>query len=1473
MAEWKITGLLFFVFQLSLQLVAARKKPSHTLSFFQKTPERLFFFENTTNAIYLESTESTFSKTNFYISHDRGGTWELANWDLSNTVAMFVEHPFDARQAFLLTGSTTHHRTEDGGNTWQTFETPSRTKFSPKPLSFSSNNTRYVLFQGSKCENEWGYSCHGQTYYTKDSFKNGSELLFRDSSRCQFAHSSLTFQPEVHEDLIYCVGFDTTSQNVDHSVSSSLLFSSTDFFVTERKFEDLGIGKGARGIASFDIISKFAVVSLEDVTPYASGEISLLVSRDGKSWTKAQFPYNPPIDLRKNGFEISESTGGALAVNVHTGDFTDTLYISDSNGTFFVSALQNLNLRRTNSWDMGVPDYGSVAGVKAIGLANVVANADEVEGRRASAKLKTLVTYNGGHTWTTLKAAGIDGRSTDCDASGTNACALHLHRNAPSLNEQAFGKLLVSSPGLIMGVGSIGPHLAPYEDGDLFLSSDAGLSWKMVKNGAHLHASGNLGNVMVVIDDERPTDHLSYSTDMGNSWNTYRLDIQLRAHSLFHVPGFTSREFILLGTLERRSDHPLRTVLVHLDFPEVYTRECRADDTVEWHAHGRESECLMGRKQWYARRASGEQCYVGEDPEGSWSGGGDDCECTSDDFECDFNYARVGDKCVSTAEEPIPAGFCTGAAGQTYLGSSGWRKIPGDSCKGGIQKDAKVVKKCSTTIGGHVSQQIFQFPAPVNQRIHLPGSQTILAQLTDKTIWQSRNDGYAWERIKVPGNDTDEEVDSDDFLAIHLHPYSVERAYLLTSSNRMYITTDSGLTWSKTDTPLPPNSFGLRVLQFQPTPDFLIWSGDADCQNSGGAGCHAEAWYSQDNGEKWDLVERYVRECRWGLAFKPKADPTEIICESFTAKHGSQPKMLSWESTLGLVAGKQFYTEKRMLLNEIIVFDVFSEFLFVGEMTGSIQVSNNQDPSNFAPAMLPPDVASSFAVDVLDSFTHSLFLTSAEHFSGRPKTKIFKSNSNGTNFVLAADDVNVILGSHVDFQKVAGLEGIAFMNIVGDGWSKSLQTRITRNDGGEWKTLKPPLEDSLGNRYLCDPPACSLHLHGYTNPKMVKPYSRPYAVGLMMGVGNVGLELADYHRSDTFLSRDAGFTWEAVHTDPYLWEIGDSGAIIIMARSDSPTDHVLYSTDEGRSWNSSYFSRERIHVKDIMTDPSGTTRRFVVFGSYLSQPYDVAIYIDFAGLTSRECVLDEDLAENDIELWSPSESEGDEKCLFGRQTQYFRRRRNANCIVGNRTMPEPRILKNCTCTKEDFECEFGHVRDENDECALAPGAASLEDDSAGQCDHGEDSWYGRTAYRKISYSSCEGGDRPDRGPPHPCPAAPDEQEDDGENEPEGRRHSVLFWWTVFLIPVVFCVGVYGIWYYCFSGRVEGRIQLFDDSDDGLVVKLASIPSFLLGLVRGTYEGMVPSRNRGPIRLPTNNTEVPATYSNSSYPRSENVWGA
>lgn len=66
---------------------------------------------------------------------------------------------------------------------------------------------------------------------------------------------------------------------------------------------------------------------------------------------------------------------------------------------------------------------------------------------------------------------------------------------------------------------------------------------------------------------------------------------------------------------------------------------------------------------------------------------------------------------------------------------------------------------------------------------------------------------------------------------------------------------------------------------------------------------------------------------------------------------------------------------------------------------------------------------------------------------------ILKSNSNGTYFNLAIENVNRDERGYVDFEKVVGLDGIALINVVANpeeavlSGTKKLQTRITHNDG------------------------------------------------------------------------------------------------------------------------------------------------------------------------------------------------------------------------------------------------------------------------------------------------------------------------------------------------------------------------------------------------------------------------------------------
>ncbi|KAJ7623514.1 vacuolar protein sorting/targeting protein 10 [Roridomyces roridus] len=1345
---------IFFLF-LWLPSLLLAQKPEHTISNFDNLPSRLFFFDDTTSAIYHDSMEG-----NIFVSPDEGKTWKRADDIPKGAALMVIEHPFDNTLAFVLTRTNTHYRTDDRGRTWRTFEVPIDVALVARPLSFHSDPKKsgYILYQGTVCDRSgWGAICHDETYMTEDAFTSKPRKLLSETSRCQFAHSSADFKHEAHPDLIYCVAFDTETTSSGHSLVSSRLFSSTDFFQSEKRAEDLGIGKNAKGVIAFAIVSKFAVVALKDLSPGSQGDMLLYVTVDTKTWAKAQFPHASSAKLRENAYTLVESTTHSLAVDVVMQDqgTIGTLFVSNSNGTFFVQSLKD-----TNRNEMGFVDYERIYGVEGIGLANVVANAADVEGRGVAKILKSFITFDDG--------SSCAGNRISCDPQDAEKCSLHLHSVTTPHN---FGRIFSSpAPGFIMGVGSIGPTLKSYEDSDTFLSTDGGISWKMVTQDAHKYEFGDSGSILVVVNDEDGVSDLRYSLDLGISWKSYDFGVKLRARALV-------TKFMLLGQVARKDqkDGIGRFVIVYLDFIGTRNRKCTEEDFEKWYARSHKSECIMGHKQWYKRRKPDADCYVGDkftDPVGQE----ENCACTDDDYECDYNFLREGDKCVPVGPEPIAADVCK-SPDQKYMGSSGYRKIPGNTCTGG-NKDEKIEKPCSQVPSSQaeVVQHAYFAEATVFTD---PKFQTILVRLKDGSIWQSSNEGYTWVQIHPELK----------FVAFYHHKYSSGRAYLITETTVFYTTTDSGRTWNIAHAPTPPNTFRAQVVRFHPESDKLIWTGNRDCDGAMAHSCHAEAQYSRDNGRNWDFVENYVVNCAWAKDAKLDADPTEILCESYRDKSGSQ-KFFMGNNPLGLVEGSNYFMKKRQLFKEVLLPE-----------SRSLDLQVSLDGVRFATGMFPPSMhptahASAIlhsAYTVLESSTGSLFLHMTMSEPPHPYWgNILKSNSNGTYFGLSIENANRDDRGFVDFEKMIGLDGIALINVVANPdeaaltGHKKLQTKITHNDGGTWKTLTPPSVDVHGNKYECQKTSCVLNLHGFTERKDPRAtYSSPSIVGLIMAVGNVGESLLPYDQSDTFLSRDAGFTWEEVHKDAHLWEFGDSGSILVMANDEEPTDHILFSTDEGLNWREYQFTDEKMRVTSLVTVPADTSRRFILFGHLPHSSTTLAVHIDFTSLTNQMCVLSvEDPGHDDFELWSPSE-ERQEQCLFGRQTLYHRRMRDKNCVVGNQPKVADRIQKNCACVRSDFECEFNYEKNSADECVLSPGLKPLPPDDS--CRNGEDFWYERTAYRKMSFSTCDGG----------------------TNVQAFAGHSGFFWFMVILFPVLFVVGV-GYGYYKHSGLARGTIRLPGD---------------------------------------------------------------
>ncbi|EDR01672.1 uncharacterized protein LACBIDRAFT_333092 [Laccaria bicolor S238N-H82] len=593
----------------------------------------------------------------------------------------------------------------------------------------------------------WGAVCHNETCYTKEAFSDTPKHLLSETSRCQFAHSSKDFKHEAHSDLIYCVAFDTSSVDGSHALSSSRLFSSTDFFDKDRKVEELGIGKNTKGAIAFAIVPKYAVVALKD---------------------------------------------------------------------FFVESLKD-----TNRNDMGYVDYEKLYGVDGVGLANVVSNAKDVEGRGARKQL-TMITFDDGSTWTSLRPPPRDseGKRISCDPADTDLCSLHLHSVTTPHN---YGHIFSSpAPGFSMGVGSIGESLLPYDESDTCISTDAGVTWQMVRRDAHKYEFGDKGSILVIVNDEDGTD---------NAERRHRHQI-----------------------LSEGAHDPPRLDLTNV--PAARASSAERPDKGDWTCRHHPTRLFRDEEtqQWYKRRKPDSDCYVGEkymDPmkhEGN-------CQCTEEDYECDYNFVRNGKDCVPVGPEPIPAG--------TYKGSLGWRKIPGNTCVDGVKKDEKVDKKClqAQPAPGGITHQIHDFKHQMVQHAYFknPKVKTILVRLMDHTMWQFSNEGYNWTQI----------YPEHRFLAFYHHNYSDDRAYLITDTDTFY-PTDTGRTGCS-----------------------------AQAQS-----CHAEAQCSRDNGRKWSLIDSYMWNCAWAKDGELNTDPNEIICKSYRDKKGNQ-RLFQNENPMELVTGSK----------------------------------------------------------------------------------------------------------------------------------------------------------------------------------------------------------------------------------------------------------------------------------------------------------------------------------------------------------------------------------------------------------------------------------------------------------------------------------------------------------------------------------------------------------------------------------------
>ncbi|XP_062570173.1 LOW QUALITY PROTEIN: sortilin-related receptor-like [Saccostrea cucullata] len=287
----------------------------------------------------------------------------------------------------------------------------------------------------------------------------------------------------------------------------------------------------------------------------------------------------------------------------------------------------------------------------------------------------------------------------------------------------------------------------------------------------------------------------------------------------------------------------------------------------------------------------------------------------------------------------------------------------------------------------------------------------------------------------------------------------------------------------------------------------------------------------------------------------------------------------------------------------------------------------------------------------------------------------------------------------VDLTKIKGMKGVYIANQLtkNDSFQKDDQrSMITFDKGGQWSLINPPPYDINGNKtknctkYSKDN-CSSLHVTQefsrlYPGARNIPILSRESAPGIVLATGVIGTRLKN--QPDVYVSSSAGYQWKPALKGNYFYAMGDHGGLLVAVPQFQNTRELLYSYDEGETWNTYTFHNETIRVYGVLTEPGEATAIFSIFGSHLGFHKWLIIQVDMGKVFRYTCKKD------DYKMWSFTDNPPFAGCILGKKLVIERRIAHAYCYNG-RDYDRTIVEKNCSCSREDYECAFGFHLEES----------------------------------------------------------------------------------------------------------------------------------------------------------------------------------
>uniref|UniRef100_A0A669ETU3 VPS10 domain-containing receptor SorCS2 n=1 Tax=Oreochromis niloticus TaxID=8128 RepID=A0A669ETU3_ORENI len=366
---------------------------------------------------------------------------------------------------------------------------------------------------------------------------------------------------------------------------------------------------------------------------------------------------------------------------------TYNLYQSDPEGVYYSIVLENVRSTKQPEENVLI-DILEVRGIKGVFLAN-----QKIDGR-----VTTVITYNKGRDWEPLAPPNTDmnGKPVSCKAPD---CHLHLHLRWAD-NPYVSGTVHTkdTAPGLIMVQGSF------------VISEDSFMSLCFCFG-----------------DSEHFIFSHRFSIDEGRTWNIHNFtSTSVFVDGLLSEPGDETLVMTVFGHISYRSDWEL----VKVDFRQSFPRQCTESDYDSWQFTDQKEKCIMGQERTFRKRKDTAFCIKGKSYTSALTN--KPCQCTEKDYSCDYGFERSHmetDRCFADFwyDPDSPPEDCH--LGQTYMSSTGYRKMISNSCEGEPNKQQSSKKHSCPLL------------APKGLRVGIKGQMLAVAPGDDITFTVHQDQG------------------------------------------------------------------------------------------------------------------------------------------------------------------------------------------------------------------------------------------------------------------------------------------------------------------------------------------------------------------------------------------------------------------------------------------------------------------------------------------------------------------------------------------------------------------------------------------------------------------------------------------------------------------------------------------------------------------------------------------------------------